>query len=291
MRGASSSALSIAVSSLINVNHRHRSLSTVRLKTLEFDRYRNNPVKYWNDFYKRHQNKVFCFVLFVCLQFFKDRHYLEKDWGQYFCAEIELPKVVLEVGCGVGNSVFPLLKTYPNIFVHACDLSSNAIDAIQSHADFRMDQVNPFVCDVTSQNLSDKIVPSSVDIVTLIFTLSAVSPEKMPMMLQNLVEVLKPNGYVLLRDYAVGDFSQVKLHEKNQMIDENFYARGDGTCSFYFSEESLSNLFTKAGFKTVSLDIYSRQIMNRSKNITMNRHWIRAIFRRSVSSIPNSPTA
>nr|QTZ19484.1 methyltransferase 2 isoform X1 [Bixa orellana] len=59
--------------------------------------------------------------------------------------------------------------------------------------------------------------------------LSAVSPKKMPMILQNIKRVLKPNGYVLFRDYANGDFAQVKLQDKNRMISEDFYVRGDGT--------------------------------------------------------------
>lgn len=37
----------------------------------------------------------------MSLQFFKDRHYLEKDWGKYFSdddtASVEDGKVVLEV--------------------------------------------------------------------------------------------------------------------------------------------------------------------------------------------------
>lgn len=42
-------------------------------------------------------------LIFIILQFFKDRHYLEKDWGSYFLQEsedddsISNGKVVLEV--------------------------------------------------------------------------------------------------------------------------------------------------------------------------------------------------
>ncbi|XP_059641554.1 tRNA N(3)-methylcytidine methyltransferase trm141-like isoform X1 [Cornus florida] len=254
---------------------RHCSLSTtvrslpLRIHDDHHHSPQNSAIKSWDKFYKRHQNK-----------FFKDRHYLEKDWGQYFSddnSESPNGKVVLEVGCGAGNTIFPLVAAYPKLFVHACDFSPQAITLVKSHVDFSEDRVDAFVCDVANNNLCDRIMPSSIDVVTLIFMLSAVCPEKMPLILLNIKKVLKPDGYVLLRDYALGDYAQVKLQNKNQMVSENFYIRGDGTCSFYFSEDSLSALFTRSGFNIIDMNIYCRQIENRSRNITMDRRWIRAI--------------
>ncbi|PWA37309.1 methyltransferase-like protein 6 [Artemisia annua] len=89
----------------------------------------------------------------------------------------------------------------------------------QSHTNFREDQMNVFVCNIAEDNLCDHIMPASVDIVTL------------------------PNGCVLLRDYAIGDYTQAMLMNKNRVISQNFYFRGDGTCSFYFLEDLLSELF------------------------------------------------
>ncbi|CAH1442452.1 unnamed protein product [Lactuca virosa] len=220
------------------------------------------PPKHWDEFYERHQNK-----------FFKDRHYLEKDWGQYFCDDDTIPsdgKIILEAGCGVGNTIFPLIKKYPQLYVHACDFSHHAINLVKSDAKFRKDQMNVFVCNIAEDDLCDHIMPSSLDIATLIFTLSAVCPENMP----------NPNGVVLLRDYAIGDYAQELLITKNQVICDNFYFRGDGTSSFYFSEDFLSNMFVRAGFSIVDVNTYNREIKNRSKNITMQRRWIRAVFRR-----------
>ncbi|KAG4203548.1 hypothetical protein ERO13_A05G406900v2 [Gossypium hirsutum] len=231
--------------------------------------YQKNATKFWDNFYKRHKNK-----------FFKDRHYLEKDWGQYFSDDANSAnvKVLLEVGCGAGNTIFPLIAAYPELYVQACDISPHPVALVKSHAEFKEDRVNAFLCDVTVDNLLEKINPSSVDVITLIFMLSAVSPHKMPSILQNIKRVLKPDGYVLLRDYAIGDFAQVKLGNKNQMISEGFYVRGDGTCSFYFSEDFLSTLFFQAGFNTVDISTYCKQIKNSHKNITMDRRWVRAVF-------------
>ncbi|XP_021978300.1 tRNA N(3)-methylcytidine methyltransferase METTL6 isoform X3 [Helianthus annuus] len=230
-------AAAISVTPLVPYNRKRRP-SAVKLRCyngVEEDR------KQWEKFYKRHQNK-----------FFKDRHYLEKDWGHYFCH----PKVLLEAGCGAGNTIFPLAKKYPQLYIHACDFSHHAVTLVKSHPNFRKDQINVFVCNIAEENLCDHIMPASVDIVTL------------------------PNGHVLFRDYAIGDYAQTMLMNKNQVISENFYFRGDGTCSYYFSEDFLSRLFERAGFVVVDVNTYNKEIINRARNITMQRRWIRAVFRR-----------
>lgn len=124
--------------------------------------YSRNAIHYWDKFYHRHKDK-----------FFKDRHYLEKDWGQYFCdtdvndTNSRKRKVVLEVGCGAGNTIFPLIAAYPDLFVHACDFSPQAVSLVKSHASFNDECVNVFVCDAAKDDLCTNIKPSSVDIVTL----------------------------------------------------------------------------------------------------------------------------
>ncbi|CAA7390604.1 unnamed protein product [Spirodela intermedia] len=229
------------------------------------EKYERDAGKYWDKFYKRHQDK-----------FFKDRHYLDKEWGCHFSAQEGNQPVVLEVGCGAGNTIFPLLSSFPDIFVHGCDFSARAIDLVKAHKDFRDDRINAFVCDLTVDDLSEKIPSSSVDVVTLVFMLSAVSPEKMPFVVQNIRKVLKPNGRVLLRDYATGDLAQERLTCKEQQISENFYVRGDGTRAFYFSIDFLTSLFVNNGFCTLDIDICHRQIQNRSLELVMNRRWIQA---------------
>jgi methyltransferase-like protein 6 len=76
--------------------------------------------------------------------------------------------VLLEVGCGAGNTIFPLLSTYPDIFVHACDFSPRAVDLVKKHKDFRPDRLNAFVCDITSEQLTENMEPYSADIVTMV---------------------------------------------------------------------------------------------------------------------------
>ncbi|OEL27399.1 Methyltransferase-like protein 6 [Dichanthelium oligosanthes] len=224
------------------------------------EKYERDARRYWDIFYKRHEDK-----------FFKDRHYLDKEWGKYFEGQVGENMVVLEVGCGAGNTIFPLLSTYPDIFAHACDFSPRAVSLVKKHKDFRPDRINAFVCDITSEQLTENMEPSSADIVTMIFVLSAVAPDKMPLVLQNLRSVLKPGGRVLFRDYAFGDLAQERLMSKGQQISENFYVRGDGTRAYYFSNEYLVDLFSKCGFTLEEICVHNKQVENRSLDLVMNR--------------------
>ncbi|XP_020969128.1 methyltransferase-like protein 6 isoform X7 [Arachis ipaensis] len=132
----------------------------------------------------------------------------------------------------------------------------------KTHEDFKESCVRAFVSDLTVDDLCKEILPSSVDIVTMIFMLSAVSPEKMPLVLQNVRKIIKPNGYVLFRDYATEDLAQERFSGKDQKFSDNFYVRGDGTRAYYFSNEFLTNLFRENGFvvdKHYKINIYLKE--------------------------------
>lgn len=266
------------------------STPTDVISTFWKDKYERDAKKYWDIFYKRHENR-----------FFKDRHYLDKEWGRYFsmhggdqpdtsdastAGAISRKVVVLEVGCGAGNTIFPLLSTFPNVFMYACDFSPRAIDLVKIHKDYKEDRVHAFVCDATVDDLTAEIPPASVDIVTLIFVLSAVSPEKMSQALQNIGHVLKPNGHVLVRDYATGDLAQERFTSKEQKISDNFYVRGDGTRAFYFSEEALTSLFKKNGFTSEKIGVHYKRVENRSRGLVMDRRWIQGEFCFNVGITP-----
>ncbi|XP_047176067.1 mRNA N(3)-methylcytidine methyltransferase METTL8-like isoform X1 [Vigna umbellata] len=82
------------------------------------EKYEREAKRYWDVFYKRHKDR-----------FFKDRHYLDKEWGEYFSGGGK--KVILEVGCGAGNTIFPVIASYPDAFVYACDFSPRAVELVK----------------------------------------------------------------------------------------------------------------------------------------------------------------
>ena len=110
---------------------------------------------------------------------------------------------LLEIGCGTGSTVFPILEmnTRPDLMIYCCDLSQTAVQLVQDHPQYRQGRCQAWVCDVT-QDWQPTFPPDSLDVVTLIFVLSAVSPGKMEAVARNIVKYLKPGGVLLFRDYG-----------------------------------------------------------------------------------------
>ena len=85
----------------------------------------------------------------------------------------------IQVGCGVGNTAFPILARNEEAFVHACDFAPEAVRCLKQHCDYDPKRVNAFVCDFSKESLSKYIQPASVDVCTMIFVLSAIQPAEM----------------------------------------------------------------------------------------------------------------
>lgn len=129
-------------------------------KQNQFDK---NAQKYWDQFYKRNTNN-----------FFKDRHWTLRE----FNINPNETSKLLEVGCGVGNFLFPLLNELPNLFIYACDFSSTAIQLLQNNSNYDLKRIQSFVCDLTDEQ-DLPIEENIIDFCSMIFVLSAIHPDKM----------------------------------------------------------------------------------------------------------------
>ena len=95
--------------------------------------------KNWDLFYKRNST-----------HFFKDRHWITREFPELLEPLLECDRhddggsggvggggggraqrVYLEAGCGVGNTVFPLMEENKELFVCACDFSPKAIQLLK----------------------------------------------------------------------------------------------------------------------------------------------------------------
>jgi methyltransferase-like protein 6 len=72
------------------------------------------------------------------------------------------------------------------------------------------------------------------DLVTFIFVLSAIHPDKHDQAVQNLAKMLKPGGLVFVRDYGVLDYAMIRFG-RDAKISDRFYARQDGTRYLVYS--------------------------------------------------------
>nr|KAF6420766.1 methyltransferase like 6 [Molossus molossus] len=197
--------------------------------------------KNWDLFYKRNSTN-----------FFKDRHWTTREFEELrSCREFEDQKLtVLEAGCGVGNCLFPLLEEDLNIFAYACDFSPRAVEYVKQNPLYDTERCKVFQCDLTKDDLLEHMPPESVDVVMLIFVLSAVHPDKMHLVLQNIYKVLKPGKSVLFRDYGLYDHAMLRF-KAGSKLGENFYVRQDGTRSYFFTDEFLAQLFVDTGYEEV----------------------------------------
>ena len=94
------------------------------------------PVKDWNHFYKRHTTN-----------FFQDRHYLRNE------QDFSSPQTLVEIGCGVGNTIWPLLTDGWTVW--GLDFSPVAIDLLRRDERFDQagDRVHAQVWDVTCNSI------------------------------------------------------------------------------------------------------------------------------------------
>ena len=161
--------------------------------------------KNWDLFYKRNST-----------HFFKDRHWITREFPELLqvVSRIDAGKpVLLEVGCGVGNTVYPLLEENQNMFIYACDFSPRAVEFVKvgfgnifvpfvskeiissfslyhkANGEYTETRCLAFSCDITADSLTDTVGHDSVDFVTMIFVLSSIAPEKMDSVLKNIYNV------------------------------------------------------------------------------------------------------
>ena len=108
------------------------------------------------------------------------------------------PRVFLEVGCGAGNTSVPLLEVDPHAIVYCCDFSPRAVELVRKRRDAlppdQAARVHPS-CATSPESRSLTTSPrGTVDVCTMVFVLSAVSPEKMSDALRNVSSTMRPNG-------------------------------------------------------------------------------------------------
>ncbi|XP_062534636.1 tRNA N(3)-methylcytidine methyltransferase METTL6-like, partial [Armigeres subalbatus] len=91
-----------------------RMISDFQARKLELE-----ARKHWDLFYKRNETR-----------FFKDRHWTTREFEELLVGSSpgndgtgNSVKTMLEIGCGVGNLVFPLIEDgHRDYFIYACDL-------------------------------------------------------------------------------------------------------------------------------------------------------------------------
>lgn len=82
----------------------------------------------------------------------------------------------MQIGCGVGNAVYPILEANPLSTIYAVDFSKNAIDLLRQHENYDASRIHAHVLDIVKDSLTSIAEPASIDFCTAVFALSAISP-------------------------------------------------------------------------------------------------------------------
>ena len=243
----------------------------------------NQAASKWDVFYGNHER-----------WFFKDRQWLRGEFKELFydtevtvtgedgITKIKMPAArrIMEIGCGAGNTVFPIWKERkddPSLeHIYACDFSDKAVELVKSFRDFNGDKMTAFVHDLASE-ADFPIAEGSLDAITAIFVFSALNPVDLGGAFAKIFKALRPGGLVLFRDYGRFDLTQLRL-KPDRLIDQDFYFRGDGTTVHFFTPEKLKTLAGEVGFTVIEVKNDRRIITNRQRKIKMYRNWIQAKF-------------
>ena len=209
------------------------------------------------------------------------------DAAAYRCAAgHEL--TILETGCGVGNTLLPLLTLGSRVRALGCDHSAFAVGKANERLarEELTGRGQAFIWDIGTPLPADAPVPKGgVDTVLAIFTLSALPPEALPRAFSHLAACLRPGGQLLFRDYGRLDLKQLKFASNpGARLGEGhgceWYARGDGTTAVFFTTEALSALAAGAGLEIESAGYDRRLVVNRANQLRMHRVWVVGALRK-----------
>ncbi|KAJ1859298.1 hypothetical protein LPJ76_000285 [Coemansia sp. RSA 638] len=297
----------------IRMHHEH----PVPTEKQEF--YNNTPAAFWNSFYNNNQSKFFKDRHWLRIEFAElfewttdrksaseghtDASTGKEDVQLADSSDIAVSKSrgiavasalssetsdakfrIMEVGCGAGNAVFPLLADVsdPRLFVYACDYSKVAVDVVKSGEAYDENRCAALVWDLSSTELPPNVQSGSIDIMLMVFVFSALHPSQWSQAVENAYRLLKPGGLLLFRDYGRNDLAQVRF-KKSRLLEDNLYIRGDGTRVYFFTNDELADIFgTKFEIEQNAID--RRLIVNRKRELKMYRVWLQAKFRKPINT-------
>ena len=232
-----------------------------------FEEFIDNQSKNWEKFYK-----------FNKTNFFKDRHYILEEFNELKNDKRE-KITLLDMGCGVGNSFYPLIVRVPNLYINAFDFSKRAINMSKTHPLYEKEKhrINVYDLDLVKDDIPNK----NNDYGILMFVLSAIKPEEHEKVVEKISKVINKGGILYFRDYARYDMAQIRFAKrKKNKVGDNLYMRKDKTLSYFFDKNEIESLFKKYGFSIVNSNLICRLIENRKEKKKMHRLWLQIKFKK-----------
>jgi SAM-dependent methyltransferase len=250
----------------------------------------NDYSEKWDSFYGKHNSG----------DFFKPRRYLTVEFEK-FLSKCEAGSTVLEVGCGHGCSMFPIIKTFPVQYI-ATDYSEEVLFILKGVDGYDSSRCSVERWDVTLPPplLVTKCIQSPLRAIVSVFALSAVHPD---LHIQSFVhmrdllvrycsggsntatsqtssgddsagDIAQP-GIILVRDYGVHDMT---MYRHRRRYSDTLFGRADGTLAYYFDLAYLRGAAEAAGLTVLELEYATVRTENRKKGSVMHRVFVHAVF-------------
>lgn len=225
-------------------------------------------------------------------QIYKPRRYICKEFKNYLSASHI--QSVLEVGCGYGCTMFPLLEQYSFHYV-ATDYATKALEILQEHPLYIPSRT---LCEPWDITLPPPERLLSIDslgnqMILCIFALSAVQPQSHAQSFEHMKQLLlyakqkddeaiRDNKDTCNREYCIlfrdyGEYDMTMFRHKIR-YHEYGYQRHDGTYCYYFSEEYLRNLVTSVGLQVKELSYATVINKNRKTKQNLHRVFMHGVF-------------
>ena len=146
---------------------------------------------------------------------------------------------------------------------------------METHPEFA-ERLDVKVCDLVKDEIPFEQKP---DLISMIFVLSAIIPEKHQDVIKKVAEWMKPGSFFYFRDYGRYDFGQINMSNKgNRKLKDNFYMKNDGVCVYYFDQKELEELCENVGLVKIEGSVHCRLLQNRKTGLKMYRVWVQGRF-------------
>lgn len=224
----------------------------------------------WNTFYRNHKSG----------NFFKPRNYLIVEFRKWLHLSEENSEIslkILEVGCGHGCSMYPLIQNLVHLKEYiATDYSNEALKVLKGNLSYDESFIKTALWDVTV--LNKDLMNIFPDIILCIFALSAIKPQNHVASFMNMASVLKKNGVILFRDYGLHDMT---MYRHTIRYGEKLFLRNDNTLAYYFDLDYLREIAKICDLNVLELEYATVEVKNRKSNQCMKRVFIHAVLQKN----------
>lgn len=255
-----------------------------------------NSQESWEIFYSLHS------------EFFRNRKWIIQGFEGILDG-----KKILEMGCGVGNSLHWFAQINKE-YMETCSNPKDCIDTNRkkfdldeffhrnvfnikipmkdisilpyelhgcdfSHHAIRMCQKKYYGLFFVHDIISSEPIIVKFDTILLVFSLSAINPKYHASVLEKAFTCLNPGGKLFFKDFGRLDMVQLRYKPTN-ILAQNLYQRSDGTLAYFFDENYFKTIIGR--FRIIELKMEKRLLINRKRKLDMYRVFLQAILEKPI---------